>query len=253
MKVPVIDDIVEFLLPRHCSICGRRLHTQEKGICAGCLLELNSSEFADGHRGNTLERTLWLRVPIERAAAFLVYDHDNSQRRIVLDLKYHNRHRLGRHMAPLMVQSLDGTGFFETIDTIIPVPISKRRQMHRGYNQSLELAKGISRLTGITLDTRSVSRRHYRTSQTRLTPAERTANVDNTFVVHHNSLQGKHVLIVDDVITSNATIMACAKVLNNIPGIRISVLALAVSRNLMTNIKGNNPQENKTLAFPQMP
>ena len=125
--------------------------------------------------------------------------------------------------------------------------------MHRGYNQSLELAKGISRLTGITLDTRSVSRRHYRTSQTRLTPAERTANVDNTFVVHHNSLQGKHVLIVDDVITSNATIMACAKVLNNIPGIRISVLALAVSRNLMTNIKGNNPQENKTLAFPQMP
>lgn len=238
-------------MPRHCSICGSRLHKQEKGICMGCLLELNVSDFADGHLGNTLERTLWLRTPIERAAAFLVYDHDNSQRRVVLDLKYHNRPRLGRHMAPLMVQRLNTTDFFKTIDVIIPVPIPKQRRMRRGYNQSLELAKGISRLTGIGIDTHSISRRYYGVSQTKLTPSERAANVDDTFVLHTNSLQDKHVLIVDDVITSTATIMACAKVLNTIPGIKISVLSLAVSRNLLPNIKINNPQENNTLIFPQ--
>ena len=251
MKFTALQDIMEFLLPRHCSICGRRLHKQEKGICTGCLLELNVSEFADGCPGNTLERTLWLRVPIERAAAFLVYDHDNSQRRIVLDLKYHNRPRLGSHMAPLMVQNLNATNFFETVDVIIPVPIPRRRRMKRGYNQSLELAKGISRLTGITVDTRSVTRRYYGVSQTKLSPSERAAHVEDSFVLHGNSLEGKHVLIVDDVITTTATVMACAKALSGIAGVRISIASLAVSRNLLNNIRSNNPQEDNSQAAQQ--
>ena len=183
-------------------------------------------------------------MPIERAAAFLVYDRDNSQRQIVLDLKYHNRPKLGQHMAPLMVQGLSNTHFFDNIDIILPIPISKRRQMRRGYNQSLELAKGISRITGLPIDTHSVRRRHYTMSQTKLTPSERVANVEHTFVLRPNNLQGKHVLLVDDVITSTATIMACAKVLCDIPDIKISVLSLAVSRKLIANIRNNNPQDN---------
>ena len=115
MNLSAISDIIDFLLPRYCSICGRRLHRQEKGICTGCLLELNISEFADGHKGNLLERSLWLKMPIERAAAFLVYDRDNSQRQIVLDLKYHNRPKLGQHMAPLIVQGLNNTHFFDFV------------------------------------------------------------------------------------------------------------------------------------------
>lgn len=244
MNLSAIRDIIDFLLPRYCSICGRRLHRQEKGICTGCLLELNISEFADGHKGNLLERSLWLKMPIERAAAFLVYDRDNSQRQIVLDLKYHNRPKLGQHMAPLMVQGLSNTHFFDNIDIILPIPISKRRQMRRGYNQSLELAKGISRITGLPIDTHSVRRRHYTMSQTKLTPSERVANVEHTFVLRPNNLQGKHVLLVDDVITSTATIMSCAKVLCDIPDIKISVLSLAVSRKLVANIRNNNPQDN---------
>ena len=183
-------------------------------------------------------------MPIERAAAFLVYDRDNSQRQIVLDLKYHNRPKLGQHMAPLMVQGLSNTHFFDNIDIILPIPISKRRQMRRGYNQSLELAKGISRITGLPIDTHSVRRRHYTMSQTKLTPSERVANVEHTFVLRPNNLQGKHVLLVDDVITSTATIMSCAKVLCDIPDIKISVLSLAVSRKLIANIRNNNPQDN---------
>lgn len=244
MRFTVINQITDFLFPRHCSVCGRRLNIGEKGICSGCLLDLRPSEFADGHEGNVLERTLWLRTPIQRAGAFLLYDRDNSQRKIVLDLKYHNRSRLGYHIAPLMIEQLKETNFFETIDLILPIPISKRRQMQRGYNQSLELAKGISKHTHIPINTKSITRKHYSTSQTRLTPSERQENVKGTFILKsYKNLINKHVLIVDDVITSTATILSCTQVLNTIPGIKISVLSLAVSRKLISNIRNNNPLE----------
>lgn len=241
---------IDFLLPRYCSVCGKRLHVSEKGICVGCLMDLHLADCADGHKGNTLERTMWLKMPIERAGAFLLYDRDNSQRRIVLDLKYHNRPKLGLHMAALMVERLNTTDFFDSIDLIIPIPISKRRQIQRGYNQSLQIAKGISKLTHIPIDTHTVTRRHYSTSQTKLSPTERLNNVVNTFVLHPNNLQDKHVLIIDDVITTTATVMGCAKVLADIPGIRISVLALAVSRRLIDNMRANNPQGEEPQEIP---
>lgn len=254
MTFTAVNQIIDFLFPRHCSVCGRRLNISEKGICCGCLIDLRPSDFADGHKGNQLERTLWLRTPIQRAAAFLLYDRDNSQRKIVLDLKYHNRSRLGFHMAPLMVEHLNRTNFFDTIDFILPIPISKRRQMQRGYNQSLELAKGISKHTHIPIDTHSVTRKHYHTSQTKLTPAERQQNVRGTFILNSSkNLVNKHVLIVDDVITSTATILSCAQVLNTIPGIKISVLSLAVSRKLISNIRNNNPLESDIILEPEEP
>ena len=116
--------------------------------------------------------------------------------------------------------------------------------MQRGYNQSLELAKGISKHTHIPINTKSITRKHYSTSQTRLTPSERQENVKGTFILKsYKNLINKHVLIVDDVITSTATILSCTQVLNTIPGIKISVLSLAVSRKLISNIRNNNPLE----------
>lgn len=207
-------------------------------------MELRLVEYADGYEGNTLERAFWLKMPIQRAASFLIYDHESSQRQLLLDFKYHNRPNIGRHLAPYMVDSLNKTRFFDGIDLLLPIPVSSRRRIQRGYNQSEMLAKAIGRLTGIPTDTISIRRRHYRTSQTRLSVWQRHQNVKDTFILHNpDRLQGKHILIIDDVITTTSTIRSCAETLLPIPGIRISVLSLAVSKNLIRNIAKGNPEE----------
>lgn len=238
----IIKNIIDFLFPRQCTICGKRLAAHERGLCVGCMFDLQPSEFADGHHGNKLERIFWHKIPIVRAAAYLVYDHEKSQRKIILDLKYHNRPKLARHIAPLLLNELKTTGFLDEIDLIMPVPIPMLRKIKRGYNQSQQLAKAISRHTGIPVDNLTVRRKNYTKSQTKVSIGKRAPNIKHTFVVTSGrKLDHKHILIVDDVITTGSTILAMAKTLCNAYNVKISVLSLAVSTNLMRNIKTSNP------------
>lgn len=245
--INTVKSIIDFLFPRQCSICGKRLATQERGLCVGCMFDLQPSEFADGHEGNKLEKVFWQKFPIARAAAYLVYDHEKSQRKIILDLKYHNRPKLTRHIAPLLLNELKNTDFLDKIDLIMPVPIPKLRKIKRGYNQSLQFAKAISHLTGIPIDSHTVKRKNYTKSQTKVSINKRAQNIHHTFVVTPNrKLDHKHILIIDDVITTGSTIVAMAKPLCDTYNVKISVLSLAVSANLMRNIKTNNPIETTT-------
>ena len=240
----LLQALLDFIAPRHCSVCGKRLAAGEKALCLDCLLHINVSDFALGEAGNVLERTFWGKAPIIRAAAFMIYDNHSPQRNLVLDLKYHNRPRAGFHLGLLLSRRLIDNRFFDGIDLIVPIPIPTLKHLHRGYNQSEQLAAGISKATGIGVNTKIIRRRPYRTSQTRLSAVERTKNVRDTFFLHRaDNLQGKHLLIVDDVITTTATVRECARTLAAIPNVKISVLALAVSKNLIANIRKSNPEE----------
>ena len=122
------------------------------------------------------------------------------------------------------------SGFFQGIDVIIPIPLHETKQRIRGYNQSEWIARGIAAVTGIPVDTEAVVRRKYTETQTRKSIFERWENVEGIFELHHaESLIGKHVLIVDDVLTTGATTVACASRIMEVEGIRISVLTLAVA------------------------
>lgn len=129
-----------------------------------------------------------------------------------------------------MAAELLDSGFFEGVDVIIPIPLHKKKQQIRGYNQSECIARGIAAVTGIAVCVESVVRRKNTETQTRKSVFERWENVDGIFELNHaDSLTGKHILIVDDVLTTGATTIACASQLAEVEGIRISVLTLAMA------------------------
>lgn len=181
-------------------------------------------------KDNPVERLFWGKMPLERATAYFFYHKGSDFRNILYLLKYGGRKDLGEVMGRFMAAELLPAGFFRDIDRIVPVPLHPRKQKQRGYNQSECIVRGISAVTGIPADTSSVVRVKHTDTQTRKSVYERWENVDGIFEVRHPELfKGKHILIVDDVLTTGSTTTACADVFKGVEGIRISILTLAVA------------------------
>lgn len=220
---------ISLLFPRCCVVCGRSLAKGEECICAMCNINLPRTNY-HLQKDNQVEQLFWGKIPLERATSFFFYRKGSDFRQILHQLKYGGQKEIGAIMGRYMASELTVSGFFEGIDVIIPVPLHKRKQRIRGYNQSEWIARGISAVTGIYIDTEVIVRRKHTDTQTRKSTFERWENVDGIFELHHaESLKGKHLLVVDDVLTTGATTVACASRLMEIEGVRISVLTLAVA------------------------
>lgn len=220
---------ISLLFPRCCVVCGRSLAKGEECICAMCNINLPRTNY-HLQKDSQVEQLFWGKIPLERATSFFFYRKGSDFRQILHQLKYGGQKEIGAIMGRYMASELSASGFFEGIDVIVPVPLHKRKQRIRGYNQSEWIARGISVVTGIRVDTEVIVRRKHTETQTRKSTFERWENVDGIFELHHaESLKGKHLLVVDDVLTTGATTVACASRLVEIEGVRISVLTLAVA------------------------
>ena len=178
-----------------------------------------------------MAQLFWHLIPIERAAALIYYEPHSEIAQLIYDLKYRNRPDIGEDMGRLMANEMQLAHFFDGIDMLVPVPLSRKRLRQRGYNQSEELARGISDITHLPVVTNAVHRKHFIKSQTQLTRFERQENVSDMFELRDSSLmEGKHVLLIDDICTTGATLIACAETLKNIPGIRFSILTLGFTK-----------------------
>lgn len=226
------DWLISFLslfFPRCCLICGRPLAKGEECICTMCNINLPRTNY-HLQKDNPVEQLFWGKIPLERATSFFYYRKGSDFRQILHQLKYGGQKELGAIMGRYMASELLLSGFFQGIDVIIPVPLHKKKQRLRGYNQSEWIARGIAAVTGIPIDMELVVRRKNTETQTHKSTFERWENVDAIFEFHSSkTLQGKHVLIVDDVLTTGATTVACASVLTEVQGIQISILTLAVA------------------------
>lgn len=221
--------LLHLFFPRYCVVCGSTLVEGEEAICTRCNIDMPRTNY---HRvkDNLVERMFWGRIPMERATSYFFYRKGSDFRRILHLLKYGGRKELGAVMGRLMAADLQSADFFKDVDVIIPVPLHPRKRRARGYNQSEWIARGVSQLTGISVDATSVVREKQTETQTRKSTFERWVNVDGIFQLRHPELfAGKHVLIIDDVLTTGATTIACADVFCKVDGIRISVLTLAVA------------------------
>lgn len=225
--------LLDFISPRQCCVCGRRLAVTEQCLCAGCLLHLPRTTYQFTPDDNPMVQLFWKHTPIRRAAALIFYEPQAEVARMVYDLKYHDRPDIGEAMGRLMATEMQMGRFFDGIDLLVPVPLTRRRRRQRGYNQSEMLARGVSEVTDIPVDTTVLCRHHFRQSQT-LTRShqERRENVADQFRLQGDGAaqRGRHVLLIDDVCTTGATLSACAEALRDVYGLRISVLTLGFTK-----------------------
>ena len=221
------ESLADFLFPRYCTCCRDRLSLHERVICASCLLNLprlRHGSFTD----NDVARTFWGLFPIERGTAWFHYPKNSGYSRMLADLKYHNHPEIGDVLGRIMAEELLPKGFFDGIELIVPVPLAREKEKQRGYNQSAHIATGISQVTGIDVDAESVCRIVANPSQTKLTEAERRENVRGIFaVVHPERLENRHILLLDDVMTTGSTLCSCAETIAAACPVRISILRLA--------------------------
>jgi len=223
------DDFLSLLFPRHCYACGNHLLRNENLICTHCYISIPRTNY---HiiPDNPVEQLFWGRCPIYKAAAFSFYSKGSRIRKLIHNLKYRGIKDIGAELGRIYGQSLRSSGFTYGIDVIIPVPLHPSKQRKRGFNQSEYISMGLSEVTGLPLDLKSFTRIASSETQTKRSRYERWKNVEGIFAVtDYERLKGKHILLVDDVITTGSTLDACAGELLKIEDVKVSVVALAIS------------------------
>jgi len=222
------DDVISLLFPRLCYACGNHLLRNEKLICTECIVLIPRTKY-HLEAGNPVEQLFWGRCRLEKAAAFSFYNRDSRIRKLIHALKYKGIKEIGLDLGKIYGASLKGSDFLKGIDLIIPVPLHPSKKRVRGFNQSEIIARGLSEATGLPVDYTSLQRVTVSETQTRRSRFERWVNVEGIFSISDFSkIPGKHVLLVDDVITTGSTIESCSNELLKLEGVKVSAAALAV-------------------------
>ena len=217
--------LLDLISPRSCAVCHNRLNIAEHVLCARCNLHLPRTGYADYPYDNEMAKIFWGRIPIERCAALIYYESGAQVSNLIYRLKYGNEPEIGIVLGEMMAKELVSKGFFEGIDVIVPVPLARKRERRRGYNQSEKIAHGIENITHIPVVTDAVERAMQTETQTHKNRWERADNVSGAFRLCQTArIQHQHLLLVDDVVTTGMTVSACGEELKQVPGVTISVL-----------------------------
>lgn len=225
------DDFISLLFPRLCYACGNHLLRNENLICTECYVVIPRTNY-HFEKENPVAQLFWGRCLLEKAAAFSFYNKGSRIRNLIHNLKYKGIKEIGYELGRIYGISLKSSGFTADVDQIIPVPLHPSKKRLRGFNQSDIISMGIADVTGLPVDTVSLARTTVSATQTKRSRYDRWTNVEGIFhVIDPEIIRGRHVLLVDDVITTGSTIESCANELLKIKGVRVSVVALAFAIN----------------------
>lgn len=198
-------------------------------MCLDCLYKLPKIEKI---HLSELEKVFWGRFDVERVTAYFYYQKESPYNRLLHKMKYGNHPEVGMRLALMAAEQLSKEGFFDGIDAIVPLPLSKKKRRQRGYNQCDYIAEGLSQITGIPVLKDCVVRNKSNETQTHKTRDERWRNVEGIFSLANPELiEGKHILLIDDILTTGATLTNCAIAIKSGCNCRISVFTLAYTYN----------------------
>lgn len=223
------DDFISFIWPNTCASCNERLFKHENTICTDCLMKLPRTHF---HlwKENDFHRLFWGKTPIEYATAFFFFAKETQFRKLIHKLKYQHMPEigtiLGREFGYEIAQSV-----FSEIDIIVPVPLHPKKKHIRGYNQSEMITIGMGQGMDKPIDCKTLIRNTHTDSQTKKNRYERWKNVHSIFTVTNvNAFKNKHILLVDDVVTTGSTLEACIVEVLNAGAAKVSLATLGIAK-----------------------
>lgn len=223
------DSLLHLVFPHVCEGCGSDTLASSHFICLQCLSQLPQT-FFEAHSNNPVEKLFWGRLAITSASAQYYYTKESVLQQIVHAFKYRGNKALGFYLGQLMGQQLAAANRFTHIDALVPLPLFPSKERSRGFNQSTVLCEGIASILQKPVLKDAMERNSYTESQTKKTRIERWQNIKDRFeVAQPAALRGKHILLVDDIITTGATLEACGREIVEDGGAELSIATLCFS------------------------
>ena len=226
----MLSPLLNFFYPNTCISCGKVLLEKENFLCLHCLHNLPETRYHE-FDDSPLTKLFMGRVQVENVGSFLFYKKGNQVQKILHHLKYNNGKKIGSFLGNIYGTQLIEHEKWKTVDMIIPIPLHKKKEKKRGYNQSEWIAKGLSAGMQIPYSSNILIRSEFTETQTKKSRFHRWENVKEVFqLANPDALTNKHVLICDDVLTTGATLEAAIQKLQATPSVKVSVVTLATAQ-----------------------
>jgi ComF family protein len=223
------ESLLQIVFPHVCDGCGSDLVNIESRLCIRCLALLPETNF-EKHSLNPVEKTFWGRLPITNASAHLYFTKESLVQHLMHQVKYKGNKELGFQLGRIMGHALKSSNRFNLLDALIPLPLFPSKEKKRGYNQAAVLCEGIAEILSIPVLRNVITRPQHTETQTKKGRIERWKNIEGKFQLEDPELiKNKHLLLVDDVITTGATLEACGNELLKAENVRLSVAVLCVA------------------------
>ncbi|OQP47536.1 phosphoribosyltransferase [Niastella yeongjuensis] len=222
-----LHPLLHLFIPHHCAGCGSDIIGRQQVLCMHCINRLPVTGFHH-HADNPIEKIFWGRMPIDAASSYLYFSKDSLLQHIVHELKYKGNKELGLFIGRKMGEALLQTQRFQQIDALVPLPLFTARQRKRGYNQASLLCRGMAAVLSLPVLEQIIRRHTSSDTQTNKNRIDRWLNMQHKFELQQpDAISGKHILLVDDVITTGATLEACGQQLLTVPSTRLSIMTMA--------------------------
>ncbi len=224
----IFSNFIDIFFPKTCLSCGHILVEKDTQICHNCLSSLPYTHF-DFNRNNIMYKQLSAYVNIEAATSLMYFNKQNNVQQIMHQLKYKNHQELGVFFGKIIAKKLLESPVTKTIDLIVPIPLHPKKLKKRGYNQLSYFGKTLAENINTEYDEKLLLKNRNNPSQTKKNADERRENVTNLFYVSNpEKLINKHILIIDDVMTTGATLESAINELLKIEGVKVSVATISV-------------------------
>jgi len=222
-----LHPLLHLFIPHHCAGCGSDIMSRQQVLCMHCINRLPVTGF-HMYADNPIEKIFWGRMQVTDAASYLYFSKDSLLQHIVHELKYKGNKELGYFIGRKMGEALLQTHRFHDIEALIPLPLFAARERKRGYNQALVLCEGMADVLSLPILKQVIRRAASSETQTNKNRIDRWLNMQGKFELHQpEAIAGKHVLLIDDVITTGATLEACGQAILTAANTRLSIMTMA--------------------------
>lgn len=222
---------LHLIFPQKCVHCEIELLEKESFICSECNINLSFTYYEKYTEHTKMDKLFWGKITIHKTYALYYFEENTVVQSILHSLKYKNNPKIGREFGKRIGERLQKITSFEDLDALIPIPMHPKKKFLRGYNQAEMLAQGISEVTNIPIQTTEVKKLKHTQSQTQKSLWERWENSENTFSSSLNADSLKHIALIDDVLTTGATMERLARAIQDKnSSLKISLITLAITK-----------------------